>query len=141
MGVRAASHRATGPPGLVPARRACVNLALEAGGSTPRRPGLHVAGGSGVLEAGEVGEGLTVEVCVCVCVCVREFTFEKVVGAQICSFMGEKDLVDFQVSAHRYIHKGFFTRDFFFPRADMPSRSVFVVFIFAQEKCTSLGEC
>ena len=70
MGVRAASHRATGPPGLVPARRACVNLALEAGGSTPRRPGLHVAGGSGFLEAGEVGGWLTGGgVCVCVCVC------------------------------------------------------------------------
>ena len=74
------------------------------------------------------------------CVCVREFTFEKVVGAQLFSFMVKKDSVDFQVSAHRYIHKGFFTRDFFFPRADMPSRSVFGVFIFAQEKCTSLGE-
>ena len=107
VGVRAAGHRGSCPHVVH------VNLALEAGGSTPRRPGLHVAGGSGVLEAGEVGEGLTVEVCVCVCVCVREFTFEKVVGAQLFSFMGEKGLGRFsslgsQVHTQGIFHKGIF---------------------------------
>ena len=46
-------------------------------------------------------------VCVCVCVCVREFTFEKVVGAQLFSFMGEKDLVDIKSRL-----TGTYTRDF-----------------------------
>ena len=79
--------------------------------------------------------------CVCVCVCVcGSLLSRRLWELSFLVLWVKKDLVDFQVSAHRYIHKGFFTRDFFFPRADMPSRGVFVVFIFAQEKWSSLGE-
>jgi hypothetical protein len=71
-------------------------------------------------------------------VCVREFTFEKVVGAQICSFMGERTQSIFKSRL-----TGTYTRDFsrgiFFPRADMPSRGVFGVLIFAQEKVPFSG--
>ena len=128
--------RATGPPGH---RGSCphvvhVNLALEAGGSTPRRPGLHVAGGSGVLEAGEVGEGLTVEVCVCVCVCVREFTFEKVVGAQLFSFMGEKGLGRFSSLGSQVHTQGIFHKGIFFFQERICPPGVFPGYLFLLKK-------
>ena len=77
--------------------------------------------------------------CVCVCVCVREFTFENVVGAQLFSFMGEKDLVDFQVSAHRYIHKGFFTRGFFFSKSGYALQGCFRGIYFCSRKVVFSG--
>ena len=68
------------------------------------------------------------------CVCVREFTFEKVVGAQLFSFMGEKGLGRFSSLGSQVHTQGIFHKGFFFSKSGYALQECFRGIYFCSRK-------